>query len=132
MESNAAIEDQERSCRKLERVEKPWGYEVLFAITQKYIGKILFIKKGHRLSLQYHNQKDETFYCLKGRANLTIKNSNTTSVLPLVPHSSYRVEPRTIHRVEAIEDTTLVEVSTPEREDVVRVEDDYGRASGGP
>jgi len=112
----------------LERIEKPWGYEILFAVTEKYIGKILFIKKGHRLSLQYHKQKDETFYCLKGRANLTIDNDNITNILPLVPDCSYRIEPMTIHRVEAIEDTTLVEVSTPEGEDVVRVEDDYGRA----
>lgn len=116
----------------MERIEKPWGHEILFAVTEKYIGKILFIKKGYRLSLQYHKQKDETFYCLKGRASLTIGNGNITSILPLVPDCSYHVEPMTIHRVEAIEDTTLVEVSTPEAEDVVRVEDDYGRASGSP
>lgn len=116
----------------MERIEKPWGHEILFAVTEKYIGKILFIKKGHRLSLQYHKQKDETFYCLKGRASLVIKNGNTTNILPLVPDSTYHIEPMTIHRLEATEDTTLVEVSTPEAEDVVRVEDDYGRASGSP
>jgi mannose-6-phosphate isomerase-like protein (cupin superfamily) len=118
------------SCSKLERIEKPWGHEILFAVTEKYMGKILFIKKGHRLSLQYHKQKDETLYCLKGRARLIIKNDNMTSILPLAPDCSYHVEPMTIHRLEAIEDTTLAEVSTPEAEDVVRVEDDYGRASG--
>jgi mannose-6-phosphate isomerase len=116
----------------LERIEKPWGHEILFAVTEKYIGKILFIKKGHRLSLQYHKQKDETLYCLKGRASLIIQNDNLTNILPLVPGYSYRIEPMTIHRLESIEDTTLVEVSTPEAEDVVRVEDDYGRASGSP
>jgi mannose-6-phosphate isomerase-like protein (cupin superfamily) len=116
----------------LERIEKPWGHEIPFAATEKYIGKILFIKKGHRLSLQYHKQKDETFYCLKGRASLIIENGNMTSVLPVVPDCSYHVKPMTIHRIEAIEDTTLVEVSTPEAEDVVRVEDDYGRASESP
>jgi mannose-6-phosphate isomerase len=116
----------------LERIEKPWGHEILFAVTEKYTGKILFIKKGHRLSLQYHKQKDETFYCLKGRASLIIKNGNTTNILPLVPDRSYHIEPMTIHRLEAIRDTTLVEVSTPEAEDVVRVEDDYGRASRSP
>ena len=116
----------------MERIEKPWGHEILFAVTEKYIGKILFIKKGHRLSLQYHKQKDETFYCLKGRASLIIKKGHMTNTLPLVPDCSYYVEPMTILRVEAIEDTTLVEVSTPEAEDVVRVEDDYGRASGSP
>ena len=112
----------------MERIEKPWGHEILFAVTEKYIGKILFIKKGHRLSLQYHKQKDETLYCLKGKASLVIENNNITSFHPLVPDCSHHVEPMTIHRVEAIEDTTLVEVSTPEGEDVVRVEDDYGRA----
>jgi mannose-6-phosphate isomerase len=113
----------------LERIEKPWGHEILFAVTEKYIGKILFIKKDHRLSLQYHKQKDETLYCLKGKASLIIKNGDMTNILPLVPDCSYHIEPMTIHRFEAIEDTTLVEVSTPEVEDVVRVEDDYGRAS---
>jgi len=116
----------------LERIEKPWGHEIWFAVTEKYIGKILFIKKGHRLSLQYHKQKDETLYCLKGRTSLIIENGNMTNILPLVPDCSYRIEPMTIHRLEATEDTTLVEVSTPEGEDVVRVEDDYGRASGSP
>jgi mannose-6-phosphate isomerase len=115
----------------LEKIEKPWGYEILFALTDKYIGKILFIKKGHRLSLQYHKQKDETLYCLKGKASLIIKNGDITNILALVPDCNYHVEPMTIHRLEAMEDTTLVEVSTPEAEDVVRVEDDYGRASGG-
>jgi mannose-6-phosphate isomerase len=116
----------------LERIEKPWGHEILFAVTEKYIGKILFIKKDHRLSLQYHKQKDETLYCLKGKASLIIKNGDMTNILSLVPDCSYHIEPLTIHRFEAIEDTTLVEVSTPEVEDVVRVEDDYGRASGSP
>ena len=111
----------------MERVEKPWGHEILFAVTEKYIGKILFIKKGHRLSLQYHKQKDETLYCLKGRASLIIENRDISDILPLVPDRSYRIEPMTVHRVEAIKDTTLVEVSTPEGEDVVRVADDYGR-----
>lgn len=116
----------------MERIEKPWGHEIWFAVTQKYIGKILFIKKGHRLSLQYHKEKDETLHCLRGRASLIIKNGNMTNVLTLAPDCSYHIEPMTIHRLEAIEDTTLVEVSTPEVQDVVRVEDDYGRASGSP
>jgi len=120
----------------LERIEKPWGHEILFAVTEKYLGKILFIKKGHRLSLHYHKQKDETFYCLKGRARLIIgrarsivKNHNITSIRHLAPDCSYHIEPMTIHRLEAIEDTILAEVSTPDAEDLVRVEDDYGRAT---
>jgi mannose-6-phosphate isomerase-like protein (cupin superfamily) len=113
------------SCSKLERIEKPWGHEILFAVTEKYIGKILFIKKDHRLSLQYHEQKDETFYCLNGKGQLIIRNGDA---LPLAPGCSYRIKPTTIHRIEAIEDTILIEVSTPEIDDVVRIEDDYGRA----
>jgi len=105
------------------RIEKPWGHEIHFAVTEKYIGKILFVKKGHRLSLQYHKQKDETLYCLEGRANLIVENGNFS----FMPGHSYRVKPMTVHRVKAMEDTTLIEVSTPEINDVVRVEDDYGR-----
>jgi mannose-6-phosphate isomerase len=114
----------------LQKIDKPWGHEIIFALTGEYIGKILFIKKGHRLSLQYHKQKDETLYCLKGKASLIIKNGDVTNIISLVPDCSHQVEPMTIHRLEAIEDTTLVEVSTPEVEDVIRLEDDYGRASG--
>ena len=114
------------------RIEKSGGHEILFAVTEKYTGRILFVEKGHRLSLQYHKQKDETLCCLKGKASLIIENGNMINVLPLMTECSYQIKPMTSHRVEAVEDTTLVEVSTPEGEDVVRVEDDYGRASGSP
>lgn len=120
------------SSNELRRVEKPWGHEIWFAVTGRYLGKILFIRKGYRLSLQYHKQKDETLYCLNGTASLVIKSGNVADVLSLLPGCSYRIEPMTVHRIEAMEDTTLVEVSTPEAEDVVRVEDDYGRASESP
>jgi len=121
------MESTEQSDGRLQRIDKPWGYEIWFAVTDKYIGKILFIRKGHRLSLQYHERKDETLYCLQGKASLIVERAGTRNTLPLEPDRSYRIEPMTVHRMEAAEDTTLVEVSTPETEDVVRVEDDYGR-----
>jgi mannose-6-phosphate isomerase-like protein (cupin superfamily) len=126
------MKNVEQSGSRLERVEKPWGYEIWFAVTDKYIGKILFIRKGHRLSLQYHERKDETLYCLRGKASLIVERAGTRDTLPLEPDRSYRIEPMTVHRMEAAEDTTLVEVSTPETEDVVRVEDDYGRVPKSP
>ena len=112
------------------KTEKPWGFELLFAHTSKYAGKVIFVKKGHRLSLQYHRKKDETLYIYEGKALLEIEGSDGRMVPMLVQSGQcIRVPPRTRHRLEAIEDTTFFEVSTPELEDVVRVEDDYGRAS---
>jgi mannose-6-phosphate isomerase len=121
------MESAEQSDSRLRKIEKPWGYEIWFAVTDKYLGKILFIRKGHRLSLQYHERKDETLYCLQGKASLIVERAGTRNTLPMEPDRSYRIEPMTVHRMEAAEDTTLIEVSTPETEDVVRVEDDYGR-----
>ena len=110
------------------KIEKPWGYELLFALTPKYAGKLLYIKQGHRLSLQYHNEKDETIYIYEGKVLLEI-GGNDGQITQSEVHSGYcfRVPPTTRHRMKAIEDTTLFEVSTPELEDVVRLEDDYGR-----
>ncbi len=106
-------------------VKKPWGKETWFALTKKYVGKILFIKKGHRLSKQYHKIKHETIYTLKGkyvmelRIGKKIMNENSVIVIP----------PKKIHRMYAkFCDVTLLEVSTPEVWDVVRLEDDYGRS----
>lgn len=110
------------------KTEKPWGFELLFAHTPKYVGKIIFVKAGYRLSLQYHKQKDESMYLYQGRARIEIEGSDgqlTQSVAE--PGYSLRIPPGTKHRVEAIEDTTLFEVSTPELEDVERLADDYGR-----
>lgn len=111
------------------KTEKPWGFELLFAHTPKYAGKVIFVKKGHRFSLQYHEKKDETLYIYEGKALLEIEGSNERMTSKVVqPGHGIRVLPCTRHRLEAIEDTTFFEVSTPELEDVVRVEDDYGRA----
>lgn len=110
------------------KIEKPWGYELLFALTSKYAGKVIFVRKGHRLSLQYHKKKDESMYIFEGKALIEVAGSDGQLVQSVVqPGYSVRIPPLTKHRVAAIEDTTLLEVSTPELEDVERLEDDYNR-----
>lgn len=112
-----------------QRTDKPWGFELLFAHTSQYAGKVIFVKKGHRLSLQYHRTKDETVYVYQGKVMLETRTSNG-EVLTTLLHSGQnaRIPPGTVHRLKAVEDSTLFEVSTPELEDIVRLEDDYGRA----
>lgn len=116
--------------KKLPRkIEKPWGCEILFACTHKYAGKVIFIRKGHRLSLQYHEKKDEVLYMHEGEVLLELEGSDGHMVSTVLqPGQCIRIPPLTRHRFKAIEDTTFFEVSTPELEDVVRLEDDYGRA----
>jgi mannose-6-phosphate isomerase len=111
------------------KTEKPWGFELLFALTPEYAGKLIFVRKGHRLSLQYHEKKDETIYLFQGEALLEIEVGGKMTSKTFLPGQSVRVPPHTRHRLEAIEDTTFFEVSTPELDDVVRLEDDYGRAN---
>ena len=111
------------------KTEKPWGYELLFAHTPKYAGKVIFVSKGHRLSLQYHEKKDEVMYIYQGEVLIETEGSDGRMVSSVFkPGQCIRIPPLTRHRLKAIEDTTLFEVSTPELGDVVRVEDDYGRA----
>ena len=110
------------------RTEKPWGYELLFALTPKYAGKVIFVKSGQRLSLQYHKQKDETSYIYQGKCLLEIEKDGQMVQSELSSGASFRAAPLTKHRIKAIEDTTIFEVSTPELDDVVRLDDDYGRA----
>jgi mannose-6-phosphate isomerase len=110
------------------KTEKPWGFELLFALTPKYAGKLIFVKKGHRLSLQYHEKKDETMYLYQGKVLLEIEDDGKMVSKTFLPGQSLRIPPHTRHRLKAIEDTTLFEVSTTELDDVVRLEDDYGRA----
>jgi len=106
-------------------VKKPWGWEKWFANTKKYVGKILFIKKGHRLSRQYHNVKHETIFTLTGKYVMELKRSKKI----MKEGSVIVMPPKKIHRMFAkFCDVTLVEVSTPEVWDVVRLEDDYGRS----
>ena len=111
------------------RVEKPWGHELHFAVTEKYVGKVLFIRAGESLSLQYHERKDESVYVLTGRLKLTRGREGSLQETAVEPGQAFRVTPGTWHRFAADEDTTLVEVSTPELDDVVRIEDRYGRTS---
>jgi len=112
-----------------QKTEKPWGFELLFAYTPEYAGKLIFVKKGHRLSLQYHEKKDESMYIHKGEALIEIEGSDGQMTSTIVqPGYCIRIPPLTKHRLQAIEDTTFFEVSTPELEDVKRLEDDYGRA----
>ena len=111
-----------------QKTEKPWGFELLLAHTPRYAGKVIFIRKGHRCSLQYHEKKDESLYVHQGKALLQIEGSNGQLSSTVVnPGHCIRVPPLTRHRLEAIEATTLFEVSTPELDDVKRLEDDYGR-----
>jgi mannose-6-phosphate isomerase len=111
------------------RVEKPWGYELVWALTESYCGKVLFVRAGQALSLQYHEVKDEAWYVESGRASLELGTvgESTLDVIEVKPGDALHFPPGTIHRVTAIEDTTIVEVSTPHLEDVVRLEDRYGR-----
>ena len=109
------------------KVEKPWGYEIRWAINDKYLGKLLHINAGERLSLQYHEQKDETIFVIDGTA--VVQLDGKTYILS--HGESLRIQPGQIHRFCAPKETyvKLIEVSTPEIDDVVRVEDDYGRSS---
>jgi mannose-6-phosphate isomerase-like protein (cupin superfamily) len=111
------------------RVEKPWGWELIWADTELYVGKILFLAAGHALSLQFHNQKDESWYVQSGRGELELGEAGQgiLSTEVIVPGNAFRFVPGTVHRVTALEDLTILEVSTPHLDDVVRLEDAYGR-----
>ena len=111
------------------RVEKPWGWELIWADTALYVGKILFVKAGHSLSLQFHREKDESWYVESGRAELELGEAGQGALNTEVigAGASFHYVPGTVHRVTAIEDTTILEVSTPHLDDVVRLEDKYGR-----
>jgi mannose-6-phosphate isomerase-like protein (cupin superfamily) len=110
-------------------VDKPWGHELIWAETERYVGKILHIKQGHRLSLQYHVQKDETIMVLTGRLAFEhFADGEEPAITELGPRQPFRVTPGLRHRMIALEDTDVVEVSTTELLDVVRLDDAYGRA----
>jgi mannose-6-phosphate isomerase len=111
------------------KVDKPWGHELIWAKTDRYVGKILFVKAGEALSLQYHRLKDETIMVLSGRMEFTHYFDNERpETEELAPNVPFHITPGMRHRMVAIEDTHIVEVSTPELDDVVRLEDRYGRA----
>jgi mannose-6-phosphate isomerase len=111
------------------RVEKPWGYELIWAHADVYVGKILFVRAGHSLSLQFHKEKDESWYVQAGRAELELGDVGQRALNHEIigEGASFHFVPGTVHRVTALEDTTILEVSTPQLDDVVRLEDAYGR-----
>lgn len=110
------------------RVEKPWGHELIWAHTPQYVGKILVIEAGKRLSLQKHEIKDESILVMSGRLRLHLEDEDgEVRTRELGPGEHRHVATGKVHRYEAIERTELIEVSTPELDDVVRLEDDFGR-----
>jgi mannose-6-phosphate isomerase-like protein (cupin superfamily) len=111
------------------RVDKPWGYELIWAQADDYVGKMLFVRAGESLSLQVHRVKDESWYVQSGRAKLELGDTGDRVLSEEVigPGACFRLKPGTVHRVTALADTTIIEVSTPQLDDVVRLEDRYGR-----
>lgn len=109
-------------------VEKPWGSELIWTHTDRYVGKLISINAGARLSLQYHHEKDESIYVVAGTLNLHLEDSNgDVEIRRMAPGEFARIQTGRMHRFEAVTDTKVIEVSTPELDDVVRLEDDYGR-----
>lgn len=110
------------------RVEKPWGYEIIWAETTQYVGKLLHIEAGEALSLQYHEEKDETIHLLSGEMRFSAGSSEADlQDIELRAGESFRIVPGTVHRMVAVSDCDVLEASTPHLEDVVRLEDRYGR-----
>jgi len=115
------------AVRNILHVPKPWGYELIFAKTDRYVGKILHVNRGESLSLQYHEMKEETLYVVEGELRLTIEQDGDRREILLKKGEAFHIPPRMIHRMEAVADTDVAEVSTTELDDVVRLEDRYGR-----
>jgi mannose-6-phosphate isomerase-like protein (cupin superfamily) len=110
------------------KVEKPWGYELRWAVTDRYAAKILHVKKGEALSLQFHERKDEYQYVMKGAVQMEVGGSDgVLTTRRMSAGDTLHITPGTRHRLTAVEDTDIFEVSTPEIDDVVRLEDRYGR-----
>lgn len=110
------------------RVDKPWGYELIWARTDRYVGKILHVTAGHTLSCQYHNVKDETLHVLRGELILRLGRGDDLRERRFVQGESLRIPPTLIHQLEAVTDSDVLEASTPELDDLVRITDRYGRS----
>ena len=123
------LDSLDRWAVEVERVEKPWGHELIWALSDAYCGKVLFVKAGAALSLQFHREKDESWLVQSGRAKLELGEVGQKVLNEEVigPGAAFRFRTGTVHRVTALEDTTILEVSTPQLDDVVRLEDLYGR-----
>jgi mannose-6-phosphate isomerase-like protein (cupin superfamily) len=119
----------ERWEADVRRVDKPWGYELIWALTEVYCGKVLFVRAGQSLSLQFHREKDESWLVQSGRVKLELGEAGQSMLVEEVvgAGAAFHYTPGTVHRVTALEDTTILEVSTPQLDDVVRLEDAYGR-----
>jgi mannose-6-phosphate isomerase len=122
---------QTKPSDKGQIVAKPWGYEIIWAHTERYVGKILHINKGESLSYQYHVVKDETVRLLSGALEMDIETGGERQKLRLAPGECLHIVPGMKHRMIAIDDCDVLEVSTPELDDVVRLEDRYGRVGPG-
>ena len=123
------IDSLDRWAFPVRRVEKPWGYELIWALTDVYCGKVLFVRAGASLSLQFHKEKDESWYVQSGRAKLELGEvgQGVLNEEVIGAGASFHYAPGTVHRVTALEDTTILEVSTPHLDDIVRLDDLYGR-----
>ncbi len=123
------IDTLDRWSYEVRKVEKPWGHELIWALTDAYCGKLLFVRAGESLSLQFHRQKDESWLVQAGRAKLELGDAGNSMLHEEVigAGAAFHYTPGTVHRVTALEDTTILEVSTPQLDDVVRLEDAYGR-----
>jgi mannose-6-phosphate isomerase-like protein (cupin superfamily) len=123
------FEPMKAGSNQAQVVPKPWGHEVIWAHTPLYVGKLLHIKAGHALSLQYHERKDETIHLLRGELRFWAgPAADQLNLVGLKPGDSYRVTVGTVHRMEAVTDVDILEASTPDLDDVVRLEDRYGRS----
>ena len=123
------IDSIDRWAVEVRRVDKPWGYELIWALTDIYCGKVLFVRAGHSLSLQFHREKDESWLVQAGRAKVELGEAGEGMLMQeiVAAGAAFHFVPGTVHRVTALEDTTILEVSTPHLDDVVRLEDAYGR-----
>jgi mannose-6-phosphate isomerase-like protein (cupin superfamily) len=127
--SSPNLTGADRFSFETRRVEKPWGWELIWALTEQYCGKLIFVRAGQSLSLQFHKEKEESWYVQHGRAELELAaaGEGLTESEVVFPGAAFHFRPGTVHRLTAIEDTLVLEVSTPEIDDVVRLEDRYGR-----
>lgn len=111
------------------RIDKPWGYELRWAVTDRYLGKLLHVNRGEALSLQYHERKDEYQYVVAGSVDIEVGGPDgALTTLRMNVGDTLHIKPGTRHRITAVDDADIFEVSTPEGEDVVRISDRYGRA----
>lgn len=130
MSTLRAVSDAVTSARRSpRRVDKPWGHELIWAETEAYVGKVLFVEAGRSLSLQYHRVKDESWMVDDGRGRLELgsREDGALTKITIEAGDCFRYRPGTLHRVTAVTDLRIIEVSTPHLDDVVRLEDAYGR-----